>query len=160
MCFFYLELELTRRNGDRRGRGSTGQGCGMGLGRVAGDGHGPSGRGADDGARAELRRTARARSTTSSGVRRAWERERELGEGERGGEGESPGGERPAINGTIRERERGGGREGVAVVSSAGSERVRTGRRGWARAWRGARLGHTAAATTGRERRGGRERRL
>jgi hypothetical protein len=31
MCFFYLELELTRRNGDRRGRGSARQGRSAGA---------------------------------------------------------------------------------------------------------------------------------
>jgi hypothetical protein len=67
--------------------------------------------------------------------------ERELGEGEREGarpfiergeERESRRGEndRPSIvviSGSIRERERGGGRERVTMVSSAGSERARRG---------------------------------
>jgi hypothetical protein len=63
MCFFYLEIELTRGNGDRQGRGSTRQGCGFG-GSVEW-----SRMGADDG----------AQSTASSG------REESMRERARGG---------------------------------------------------------------------------
>jgi hypothetical protein len=111
MCFFYLELVLTHRNGARRGKGfgRAGEEQG-GLGRMAGDGCGPSGRGADDGERStELRRAARQ---LGHGRRRArekgeHERERELGERERKeleafiereGRGEGTREERPAFN--------------------------------------------------------------
>jgi hypothetical protein len=104
---------------------------------VARDGHGPSGRGADDGGWAELRRTANCAGAVDDkfGSEESV-RERESARGGREGElgafverereRESRRGEReqPANNGAIREREHGGGREGVTAVSSAG---IRTG---------------------------------
>jgi hypothetical protein len=91
-----------------------------------------------------------ARSTASSGMGRACEREGKLGEGER--EGALPfierGEERESRRGGEREsgrpsmvplgRERGGGgRERVTTVSGVGSERARTSRAQCARARRG-----------------------
>jgi hypothetical protein len=128
------EWRLTGEGFDREGEK-------QGLGRVAGDGRSSG----DD------ERQRGAWSAASSELRRVWERERARGgkEGrgstfyrERGGEGESPGGERSAINGAIREREHGGGRERAAAVSGAGSKWVRRGRgQAWA-ARRGRALGY------------------
>jgi hypothetical protein len=62
MCFFYLELLLTRRGVGEQGRDSAGQGRSRGLGRVARDG-----------------RRARAPVTANDEQgreRRAWQRER------------------------------------------------------------------------------------
>jgi hypothetical protein len=84
MCFFYLELELTRGSGDRRGRGSVGQGRGRGSVEWATWG------------RARRTRLGGGTRRQSSGERRAghgrdgelgWrrERERELEEGEKDG---------------------------------------------------------------------------
>jgi hypothetical protein len=89
MCFFYLELVLTRRGVGEQGRGSAGQERSRGLGQVAGDGRGRSGRGADDRARTDgpTRRLGRGRRW-SSGKRRfgttARERESARSEGEEG----------------------------------------------------------------------------
>jgi hypothetical protein len=134
-----------------------GQGRSRGLRREGEDGCGPSGQGADDGARStELQRAARRLERGRWRARESGERERELGEGERKklgafiereGRGEGAGEERPAfnaINGVVSlhllERERGGGRGGaVAVVSgSRGGGRARP-RRGVGRGRTGAR---------------------
>jgi hypothetical protein len=90
MCFFYLELELTSGDGDRRGREFGRAGEEQGLGRVAGDGR----RGADGLTGVWMMSVdGRAPATTNNGVgtvygelrrRREREGERELGEGERG----------------------------------------------------------------------------
>jgi hypothetical protein len=85
---------------------------------VAGDMRGPSGQGADNGAWSmELRRAARARSTTSLDGEESV-RERELGEGEKEELGafiererESRGEKWSAFNAALSERN-GGGREG------------------------------------------------
>jgi hypothetical protein len=157
MCLFYLEIELTRGNGDRRGRrGSAGQGrsraskvVAWGRARTASTDGGARRRTTNDG-----RAWRRARAE-----KRAWERE--LGEGERessgfyrerGGEGETPGGERPAMAINAIEWERMWGREieGRATVSGSGNERAQTSR---ASAGSGVR-GQATSAGREKERRG------
>jgi hypothetical protein len=71
MYFFYLELELTRGNGDRRGRGLVEW---PGRARTASS---------DDGARAELRRRRTAAQGTIDGELGSGESVRERGSSRR-----------------------------------------------------------------------------
>jgi hypothetical protein len=145
----------------------SGRGAAWGLGREGEDGRGPSGWGADDGVRSTAalarrlrcgRRRARGEDSVCERERARRGREKELGAFiERGEERESRGererDSRPstplmASVSPLMERECGGEREGMAVVS---------GSRGGGRVWRGAdaeERARLAAARPGR-RRGG-----
>jgi hypothetical protein len=79
MCFFYLDLLLTRRNGSRRERDSAGQGRSKGLSREGEDWRGPSGRGEDDWAGRRSSGERRGGSGTINDEQGREESERELG---------------------------------------------------------------------------------
>jgi hypothetical protein len=87
MCFFYLELLLTRRNGARRGRAQLGRG-GVGRARCGRSGRGTAWvRSMVDGEHGWSGKAARWQSSSGSARRRGRERtlERELGEGDKEG---------------------------------------------------------------------------